>query len=323
MDMADPGSAVKKIADELQNQVKESGFDVAEQFVAQLDALKQKAQDGPGDIMDKVKGAMEEFQKKIQEAMDNPSSLAPGPLVACASWYGKAVVAKLKQLIDKVQELFQMLVKLIQDMAEPFKNLGDTMASAMEGITGTLNGLTQLPKTLTDLGDKVKGPDDLKDVDTASMKESLDTSGLSGPLESLGGLKDIMGGVMKALKEGIENLANFVSDAPDTIKNAFKVPAPLCCASSIVMSQAPAPMTSMMEKVDTLKGFDLKPLLDMLKELADKLGNLDTKAVEEPVKKFAEMAGQQVDALDGLVKGAKMAGGLGNVQDLAKSGSCW
>jgi len=321
--MADPGAAVKGIADKLQEQVKESGLDVAEQFVGQLEALKEKAQAGPGDLMDKVKGAMDDFKKKVQDALDNPSSLAPGPLVACATWYGNAVVAKLKGLMEKVEELFKMLVKVIHDMAEPFKNLGDTMASAMEGIQGTLKGLTGLPNTVMALADTVKGPNDLKDVDTASMKNDLDTSGLSGPLDALSGLKDSMGEVVKKLADGVGNLTDFVGEAPDTIKTAFSVPKPLCCATPVIMKQAPAAFTNMMEQVDILKQFDMKPLLDMLKELADKLGNLDTEAVKAPVAKFAEMAGGQVDALDKLVSGAKMAGGIGEMGGLAPKGGCF
>jgi hypothetical protein len=82
------------------------------------------------------------------------------------------------------------------------------------------------------------------------------------------------------------------------------------------MSQAPAPMVNMMQQVDTLRGFDLKPLESMLKEMGDKVGNINVDAVKEPVNKFAGMAGEQVDALDKLVQGAKMAGGLGEVSGM-------
>merc|ERR1712241_1311226 len=96
------------------------------------------------------------------------------------------------------------------------------------------------------------------------------------PLESLGGLKDTMGPLAKKVNEGVQRLTDFVGQAPDKIKGAFQVPTPLCCMTSCAMSQAPPVMKDLLTKVDTLQGFDFKPIMDMLEGMQENLGNLDT-----------------------------------------------
>merc|ERR1719245_2948816 len=135
-----------------------------------------------------MKSKMTEFKEAIESAINDPASLAPGGgLAACASWYGGAVVAKLKELMSALEQLFDTLAKVTEDMAGPLKDLGNTMSGAMEGINKVVGGLTRLPKTLSSLADKVKGPDDLKDIDTSEMKKDTDTSAIDEPLSSLAG----------------------------------------------------------------------------------------------------------------------------------------
>lgn len=259
--------------------------------------------------MDKVKEAMEGFKKGIEDAMNDPASLMPsGGFAACASWYGAAIVAKLKELMEVVNKLVDTIVNVAKEMAGPLKDVGTTMTSAMEGINKTVKGLTSIPKEVRKVADKIKGPDDLKDLDTDAMKKALDTKGVEGPLESLDKLKSSLGPAMKSVKEGVESLNDFIRDAPDRIKDAFSVPAPFTCLTPCAMSAAPAPMTQMLEKIEALKAFDLSPLVKMLKGLAENLGDMDVSKVKEPVNKFAEMAGEQIDKLDKTVKAAKMGG---------------
>jgi len=315
MDNADPAKVVKEVAEKLEQNVKESGLDVCEQFVDALEDVKEAAKNGPGDIMDKVKGEMEKFKKGLEDAMNDPSSLMPaGGFAACASWYGAAIVAKLKDLMAVVDKLVETIVNLAKEMAGPLKDVGATMTSAMEGINKTVKGLTSIPKEVRKVADKIEGPDDLKDLDTDAMKKALDTSGIEGPLGSLETLKTSLGPTIKSVNAGVGSLNDFIGSAPDKIKDAFAVPAPLTCLTPCAMSQAPAPMTQMLEKVESLKALDLSPLVKMLKGLADNLSDMDVSKVKEPVNKFAEMAGEQIDTLDKTVKAAKMGGAVSNLK---------
>jgi len=307
--MTDPAAAVKAIADKMQADVQESGLDQASQFVDKLNEIKESAKSGPGDIMDRVKGVMQEFKDKLDAAMADPGSLVPGGMAACASWYGNAIVEKLKSIAASFEELFNKIKAAAGDMAGPFKDMGKTMGDAMEGISSTVKGLQNLPKELLRIADNCTGAKDVKDIDTGNMKKSLDVGGMSEPLDKLGGLKESFGPLIGSVKSGVDSVTDFIQEAPDKIKDAFSVPSPLCFMTSCAMNQAPAIMTEMLDKVKALADFDFEPVLTMLKSAEENMANLDTSKVSDPVNKFAEMATGQVDKLDKVVQGAKMAGG--------------
>merc|ERR1712032_792273 len=177
-----------------------------------------------------------------------------------------------------------------------------------------------LPNNVMALSNKVKGPEDLADVDTGSMRKDLDTSGVDGPMSSLEGLQGIMGSMIDSVKECVDSLSRFVTNAPEQIKESFAVPTPLCCITGCAMANTPPAMVSMMEQVEQLRSFDLEPLVRLLQEMHDKLSNIDIALVKDPMKNFAEMAGEQVDALEKVAAAAKMAGGLENTADMMKAG---
>merc|ERR1719414_1734911 len=128
------------------------------------------------------------------------------------------------------------------------------------------------------------------------------------PLDQLVGLKTTLGPLVDEVKGGVGEVTAFVTGAPDTIREAFNVPTPLCFMTSCATQSCP-PMSQLLEMVDTLKGLDLQPMLDKLNELSENMGSLDVSKVKAPVEKFAEMASGGVSNLDNVVKGAKMAGG--------------
>jgi len=320
MAMADPKAAVQKIADEIKEKADEAGLGKVDEFMGMLTEMKENAEKGPGDIMDKVKGAIEAFKQKMEDAMNDPSSLAPASIAACASWYGSAVVEKLKEIKAEIEKLFETLVKVIKDMSGPLKDLGKTMEDAMGGLKKTVTDMSGLPKMLQDVAGKVTGPNDVAKIDTGSMKKSLDTEGVSAPLDAISGLKDSMGPVADGVSGGIQSLTDFVQEAPDRIKGCFEVPQPMCCLTSCVMSQAPEAMTTMLDQVEQLRKFDLQPVVDMLKQLAEKLSGINVDSVKEPLNKFSTMAGEKVDALEKVVQGAKLAGGMGDMGKMAKGG---
>jgi hypothetical protein len=320
MAMAYPKAAVQKIADEIKEKANEAGLDKADKFMGILTEMKEQAANGPGDIMDKVKAAIEAFKQKMQDAMDDPSSLAPASVAACAAWYGNAVVGKLKDIMAEVEKLFKQLVQVINDMTGPLTDLGKTVDDAVGGIKGTVEGMMKLPTMLGDIAGNVSGPGDVANIDTASMKKNLDTGGISAPLDAISKLKDSMVPVADGMSGGIESLTTFIQEAPSQIKGCFEVPSPMCCLTSCVMSQAPEAMTTMLDQIDQLSKFDLQPVVDMLKQLVERLSCIDVNTVKEPINKFAEMAGEKVDNLEKVVESAKLAGSMGDMAKMGKDG---
>lgn len=312
--MQDPKAAVNQIAEEIQKKADEAGLGKAGEFLDKLKEMKQQAEAGPGDIMDKIKSAIDDFKKKIQDAIDDPSSLAPPGIAACASWYGNAVVAKLKDIMKDVETLIGMLTGVISDMMEKFKGLGATLQDAPKQINTALEGMAGLPNTLKDIAGKVTGPGDVANIDTKSMKSSLDTSSIDEPLKSLGGLKDSMGSVAESVGKGAEDLEKFLQEAPSRVKGCFEVPNPMCCLTSCV---APDMLKKMLDHLEALSKLDLKPIVEKLKELVENLGKIDVDSIKKPMDDFSKAAGEQVEKLDKVVDGAKMAGGMG---DMAKKG---
>lgn len=320
MDMAgaDPKAAIQKIADELKEKFDECGMDAVEKFGDKLEAIKDKAANGPQEVMDGLKNNFTSLTDKVQEALDDPTSLAPGNMAACASWYGNAVVSKLKDLKKEAEEIFNAAKKLGDDITEPMKKLGDVLGSAMKELEGTLKKLSKLPAEIQGLAGSVGGAEDVAKIDTSSMHKCTDTSGISKPLDSIVGLKDVLGDVVEMAKIAVAKIADFIKRAPDMVKNAFNIPAPLCFLSGALMSQAPAPMTSMLEMVDKLKAIDLDGMLDMLDNTADTVMNLDIEKIKTPVEGFATGAKEKIGNLDTVVKGAKMATGGGGMMAAVK-----
>lgn len=306
----DPSAVVKEVADELKEKAEEAGIDAADAFIDTLEGIKDKAKEGAGDIAGKVMGAAGEFKSMLEEALADPSKLAPGGVGGCASWYGNEVVKKLKELGEKVGKIVDLLKAMIDGVGGPMKELAKTMADAMAGITKTVKGLTSLPKTLEALQDKVKGPDDIKDVPTEDMLKALDMSGLNGPLDSLKGLNKTLASAGQAVADTVMALADFLGEAPDLIRGAFAPPFPLCFANSMLMAQAPPLFQELLSKVDALKELDLQVVVDMVKQIEDTLGNLDPEVVTQPLNKFAESAKGSIEKLDT----AKKAAGLGSLK---------
>lgn len=296
---------MKEIVEKLKKAFDDSGMASADAFVDKLEELKKMVKEGPGDIMDKVTGAMKDFKESIQKAIDDPSSLAPaGGMAACAAWYGNAVAAKLKDLADIASKLFESIKELAGQIKKPLEDLSKTMEGAMAGIAGAVKGLAKMPNEVQDLA-KVDLAKADKEVD--DIKKCLDVKQMEQPLKDLGGLKEVFGPLITKVKDGFQLLMDFISDAPDKVKNAFSVPPPLCFLQSVLMSQAPPIMKTMLDKLDMLSGLDTKPLMDMLGNANDSIGSMDVKKVQDPVSAFVKEATEQVGKIDNLVKGAKLA----------------
>jgi len=310
-----PADAVKKIADELKQKAEDAGMGAVETFVDKLEEITEMAKKGPGDILKAVMGGFESFKKVLDDAMADPASLAPsgGAMVSCAAWYGGAVVAKLKDFADEVTKLFDMLKEMAANMLAPMGALKDGMESAMSGLENSANKLAKLPTMLTKMAADLATPDDVAKIDTDSMKAALDLSGIDGPLSKLNDLKGVLtgdNGPIAAVKTVVEYLADFITNAPDKIKMAFQVPPPLCFLQSVLMSQAPPMLTTLLDNLELLKKVDLSPLVSMLANVGEALGGMDIEMVKKPLMTFAESAKDQIEDLDKVVKGAKLAGSV-------------
>mmetsp|Transcript_71304 Transcript_71304/g.126001 ORF Transcript_71304/g.126001 Transcript_71304/m.126001 type:complete len:318 (-) Transcript_71304:213-1166(-) len=307
----DQGAAIKKIGDELKAKFDECGMGKVEEMVDKLEEVKTLAEAGPGALVEKIEAAMKDLAGKMEEVVKDPASLAPGGgMAACADWYGSSVAGKLTSLSDETKGMQETVMKLASDVGDPMKKLTEVLGGAMKELESSLKRLSKLPAEVTKLGDTVKGPDDVAKIDTASMSKATDTSPIEGILTKIMGLKDVLAPAVEAATAAIQKLADFVASAPDMIRGAFDVPTPLCFLTSVLLSQAPAAMTSLLEMVDKLKGVDMQPMLTMLKDTSDTVLGLDASQVKAPVESFGTFAKEKVDSLDSIVKAAKSAGGM-------------
>jgi hypothetical protein len=301
----DPKDAIKKISDELKEKANACGLGGADAFVDKLEGIKEQAQKGPGDVLDKIMEMFEDFKKQVDKAIEDPSSLAPGgPLAACATYYVSTVVQKLKAVASEADGLLQEIVELGKKLIEAFKSLAETMGKAMTGITGTVKGLTGLPDELTKIADQVKEPADIGNVDMGPLKKCLDMKELSAPLGELAGLKSVLGPVITSVKNGLEKLADFIGTLAENLRDAFTAPMPLCCIG------APPMLADMLQKVEILKGIEFSPFVEELGDTADTINNVDAAPLQALMEKFAEEAQENMDKLDKVVSGAKMAGSV-------------
>mmetsp|Transcript_100404 Transcript_100404/g.193810 ORF Transcript_100404/g.193810 Transcript_100404/m.193810 type:complete len:326 (-) Transcript_100404:436-1413(-) len=313
--MASPADAVRKIANELKQKAADAGMGKVETFVTKLEEITEMAKKGPDQILKAMMGAFESFKKVLDDAMANPASLAPGggAMVSCATWYGSAVVNKLKSFADEVTKLFEMLKDLAGNVTKPMGDLKDGMESAMSGLENSANKLAKLPTMLTQMAGTLQSPDDVSKIDTDSMKKATDLRGIDGPLSKLNDLKGTLlgdGGPISALKRCVQSLEDFITSAPNKIKSAFQVPTPLCFLHSVLMSQAPPMMTKLLDNLELLKRVDLSSLVAMLTNVGDALGGMDIDMVKKPLITFADSAKGQIEDLDKVVQGAKLMGGV-------------
>lgn len=304
-----PQDGLKKISDEMKQKFDEAGMNKVEEFMDTLDEVKGMAEKGPTKILDEMKGQFEKFKAKIQEFLDNPASLAPGSggLAACAAWYGGAVVEKIKVIGKDAEDMMGKLKEMGTQIMEPMKKLSEVLESAMSELEATIKQLGKLPKELSNMVSNISGPEDVAKLDVAPMKKCLDTSGISGPLDAMAGLKGPLKSAINAVKEGVENVMEFLENLPDKITACFDVPQPLCWLQSTLMSNAPPAMTQLLDMVKELKRIDLSPVQGMLGKVAGAICDMDPAQVTEPVKKFAASATGNIEDLEKLVTGAKAA----------------
>lgn len=304
-----PADAIKQIATEIQEKFDEAGMGKVEEFTDKIDDIIEKVKSGPKAIMEQAKGAFEEFKGAIDGALKDPSSLAPGggAMTACATMYGNSVVAKLGTLNDEAGSLVSGMGDVAKSMEGPLGSIQETLEKAMAELEATLKGLAKLPKTVQTAIAGKDSPDDIAKIDTAPMKKAIAGGDVDGPLNSIKGLKDVLGDAAGAVEKAIASLADFIERAPGMVRGAFDVPPPLCFLSTVILSQAPKAMTDLLAMIDKLKEVKLQSIIDIFQNTTNTLANLDIDAVKTPMNKFTESAGGLVDKLEKTVQGAKLS----------------
>jgi len=308
----DPAAQLKQISAEIQEKFDEAGMGKVEEFMDKMDDMMDKVKDGPGAIMKAVTDKAGEIKTTLEKALNDPASLAPGGggLAACASWYGGAVVGKLKGFSDETEAVVAQIMKIKTDVEKPLQQLANDLKGAMDKLEAGVKALAKLPKLIMKELEGKDSPDDIAKINTGPMKKALNAGDMDGPLGVIGGLGGLVGAAIGVLAKGVQVLEDFISTAPDKVKSAFDVPVPLCFLQSVLMSQAPQIMTDLLGMIDKLKGVSLQPLMNSLNGSKDMIANLDVNAVKTPVNTFVESATGLVDKLDKTVSGAKMGGGV-------------
>lgn len=264
--------------------------------------------------MNTAKAKFEEFKGKVQNAIDDPSSLAPGAggLAACATWYGSAVAGKLGALNDESSELIATLLTVVSDVDGPMKELSANLEGAIADLDSSVKSLAKLPKTVAAAVQGKDDPKDIAEINTEPLKKAVAGGDIDGALQKIVGMKDVLAKVVEVVSTGLEKIEGFISAAPDKVRGAFDVPMPFCFLTSALMDNAPAPMKDLLAMCTALQGISLQPLLDSLVGSRDLVKGIEVDAIKEPVAKFVESAKESVDKLDKAVSGAKLlTGGVG------------
>merc|ERR1712064_17850 len=202
-----------------------------------------------------------------------------------------------------------LVADLVTQMVEPLKSLGDTLEEVIAALEKSLKKLAKLPSELKKMSSDLDSADDIAKIDTEPMRKCLYVSGIDAPLEQLGGLKDVLESAVDAVKKGVQDIAKFIEDAPDMVREAFNVPTPLCFMSGMLLSQAPEAMKTMLENIDKLKEVNLDGVVQMLEDTGETICKLDVAKVKDPASSFSEQALEQIEDLDKVISAAKLASG--------------
>jgi len=308
----DPAAVLKQISQEVQDKFKEAGMDKVEDFIDTMEDIMAKAKEGPGDMLKGAQSQVDALKNKIEETLANPSSIMGDSGAACiAGWYGGEVAKKLRSFGNETNGLVEEMKKMASNMAQPMKDLADALEKAVSQLEASVKNLAKLPKLISQEIQGKDSPDDVAKINTDPMKKALSGADLDEPLKAIGGMKGLLDSAVSALKGGMETMEKFLQSAPETVRRAFDMPAPLCALQSVLMSQAPKLMVDLLGMLEKLQSVSLEPVMKALNNTTEKVGSLDPQAIKTPVNKFMESAKDLVDKLDKTVSGAKLASGGG------------
>lgn len=123
---ADLAAAVKQIATEIKEKFDEAGMGKVEEFIDQIANIVDKAKECSGAVIRPAREQVEGIRRKLEDALADPKSLAPGGgLATCtASCYTKSVQTKLRAFADDTSVLVETMTRLAGNVQKPTKDLG-------------------------------------------------------------------------------------------------------------------------------------------------------------------------------------------------------
>mmetsp|Transcript_31051 Transcript_31051/g.35373 ORF Transcript_31051/g.35373 Transcript_31051/m.35373 type:complete len:413 (+) Transcript_31051:77-1315(+) len=298
-------TVVQNVANALEENAELTQLGKVCDFLTQLEQVKTMVGDGPGNVLEQVECQLEDIQYAITEALNDPSSLSDGSQVAkCGEWYATSVASKLQELSDETKSIMETATIQSKEVAETFSSLDENLEKNKNGIDYTAKRLTSLPEQVRTIANAAQKPSDLRDVDTEAMENACNVEPIDEPLNNLEEMKTVLSPCICNTETLLENLQNYIENANDKVKDAFKIPNPLCLLNSCG-STSPQVMTNLLEKLDSLKAIDFQPLLQKITSISELMSSLDVETVKTPLTSFAEKAKEQVDILTTAVKGAK------------------
>eukprot|EP00932_Pfiesteria_piscicida_P018413 SRR837773.5264.p1 GENE.SRR837773.5264~~SRR837773.5264.p1 ORF type:complete len:305 (-),score=166.52 SRR837773.5264:11-865(-) len=283
-----------------------------------MEELLKVVQGGPDKVIGEVKGMVSSMTGSIEEAIKDPTKLAPsgGGLAACGAWYGSAVAGRLMLFKDDIDALTKSMGTLADDVKTPMTNLAAGVKGAIEELDAAVKGLAKLPKLVAGELQGKDGPEDISKIDTSAMKKALQVSDISKPIAKIMESKAVIEAVIGAMSAGTRTLEEFLSTAPDKVRAAFDVPQPLCFLTSMVMDSAPQAMKDLLALVEKLEKLSLEPIMKAFTGVAESVGKVDAAAIQKPVEAFVKDAKEIIDKLDHVVKGSKAGGMLSGLKKM-------
>lgn len=297
---------VKVLATKLRQDFEDSNLEYANVMVDKIEVIKNQANTLPIDQLKRTKEIMTQWKESLQDGLRDPGELASGDMAACSGWYSSKVEKNLRGLLAEFTDFEATLTAMNLD---PFEDLGQRMKKAMDRITPTVKGLADLPGRIQGIANEAEERDDqLRNTDTKAMKKSLDTAEMYNSLETLASCQVKLPQLVDPMQKLRDKVADFVSEAPDKIRDCFIVPSPCCCMTPYVQQQAPRCLMELLELADLAMQVDWNPFDDMLVGLRETFYNLDTSTISKPAKQFSSVASERLNNLDKLVAGAKPSG---------------
>merc|ERR1712232_1478961 len=184
--------------------------------------------------------------------------------------------------------------------------IGESLEKALQQMEDSVTALAKLPKLVQKEIQGKDSPDDVAKLKTDGMKKALKGGDVSGPLGMIKAMSTQLLGLVALVEKGVQQLMDFLGQAPDQIRSAFSVPAPCCCLTAPLLGQVPA-MKTLLEMVDKLKNVDFDPVVKVLQNASGQIGKIEIDAVKKPIEQFQSEATGLIDKIDKTVSAAALA----------------
>jgi len=298
-----PHVAVTELATQLQDDRFKSNMKDANNLVDKVEEIKNGASNIPEKPFEQMKNVVCSWRDSIEYALNE--SMATGDMAMCSWWFNPKVELKLKDLFEEFKGAEDAFAAIKQ---EAFQELIGKMVRAMNTITPAVKELYGLPDKLQIIADQATSSKSRPVADTSSMKECLKTDAeMNTSLQDLKHCQTRLPQLVRSALFNYNKLSEFFSAAEDRIRDAFIVPAPLCCMSGYVMDQPHVAVSELMEHTEKGQNSlgDLKQFTDVLDGLQQALIGLDLSKIGDAVQQFSLMAKPRLEQLDKLVDESK------------------